>query len=593
MKRYHEIGGDAGSRTLEQVAERRAGGHLLYAARAVQLGFVIAAAGVILSGAQPPFDVVIRGGDLLDGSGAPARRMDVGVRGDTIAAIGDLSTAAGRRTIDAAGLVVSPGFIDMHSHSDYPVLVDGRALSKVTQGVTTELLGESDSAGPVLGPVRQERETSLADLGLVLDWSTLQSYFARVERQQVSVNLLSSVAAGTLRAGVMGFDDRPATPGELLRMAELVEEAMQQGAVGLSSGLIYPPNSYASTEELIALARVAARHGGIYVTHIRNEGDRLLQALQEAIRIGREAGIPVEVLHFKRSSVRLAAGEESGTIREAAALLEEAQRDGVRIYADVYPYAASATTLSTRLPDWVLEGGTDRLLERLRSPETRTRIRAELDVLLSRGVAGATPETILLSRTPYEPHRQLQGRRLTEIARELGQSASDAMIELIEKGDNRVGAVFFSMREEDVEFALTRPWTTIGSDGSALAPEGILALSSPHPRSYGTFPRVLGRYVRERQALTLPEAIRKMTSLAASRLGLADRGTLAAGWKADIVVFDSTTILDRATFEAPHQLSTGVRWLLVNGEIVIEDGRHTGATPGRILRRAPEPRSGL
>jgi N-acyl-D-amino-acid deacylase len=557
----------------------------------VPLAVAIAGLGVVLTGAQPRFDLIIRGGDVIDGSGAPARRADVGVRGDSIAEIGDLSAAAASRTINGTGLVVSPGFIDMHSHSDYTVLVDGRALSKVTQGVTTELLGESDSAGPVLGAERQEREKSLADLELKLDWSTLQSYFARVERQKVSVNLVSTVAAGTIRGGVVGFDDRPATPGDLQRMTEVVEQGMQEGAVGLSSGLIYPPNSYASTEELVALSKVAAGYGGIYVSHIRNEGDRLLEALDEAIRIGREAGIQVEVLHFKRSSVRLNAGEERGTIREAAALIEKAQRDGVRIYANVYPYAASSTTLSTRMPNWAMDGGTERLLERLRDAQVRAKIRGEVETSLSRGVSGATAETILVSRTPYEPHRKFQGKRIGEISKEMGLSAADAIVELIDKGDGRVGAIFFGMREEDVEFALTRPWTTIGSDGSALAPEGILARSSPHPRSYGTFPRVLGRYVRERKALTLPEAIRKMTSLAASRLGLTDRGTLAVGKKADIVVFDSTTIADRATFEMPHQLSTGVRWLIVNGDVVIDDGRHTGAMPGRILRHPPAAKS--
>ena len=265
-------------------------------------------------------------------------------------------------------------------------------------------------------------------------------------------------------------------------------------------------------------------------------------------------------------------------------MIEKAQRDGVRIYANVYPYAASATTLSTRLPNWAMEGGTERMLERVRDQATRARIRNEVETALLRGVSGATPQTILVSRTPHEPHRKFQGKRIEEISKHLGLSASDAIIELIDKGEGRVGGIFFGMREEDVEFALTRPWTTIGSDGSALAPEGILARSNPHPRSYGTFARVLGRYVRERQALTLPEAIRKMTSLAASRLGLADRGAVSVGKKADIVVFDRGTITDRATFEAPHQLANGVRWLIVNGEVVVDDGRHTGARPGRILR---------
>lgn len=546
---------------------------------------VIGALCVALSGAQTGFDLVIRGGEVFDGSGAPARRADVGIRGDSIAEIGDLAAANATRTVDARGLVVAPGFIDMHSHSDYTLLVDGRAISKVTQGVTTELLGESDSAAPAAGPVRADREKALADLQLTLDWTRLADYFARVERQRVSVNIVSTVASGTVRAAVIGFEDRPATSDELRKMEALVAEAMQDGAAGLSSGLIYPPNSYASTEELIALSKVAARYGGIYVSHIRNEGPGLLQALEEAMRIGREAAIQVEVLHFKRTAVPTNVTVERATIREAAALLEKAQTDGVRIYADVYPYAASATTLSTRIPDWALEGGTERLLARLRDLPSRKKMLTEIESRLSRGIAGDTPGTILLSRTPYEPHRHFQGKRINEIADEMRTSPADAILQLVEKAEGRAGAIFFGMREPDVEFALTRPWTTIGSDGAALSPDGILARSSPHPRSYGTFPRVLGHYVRERKSLSLGEAIRKMTSLPAARLNLRDRGTLASGMKADVVVFDPATIADRATFDAPHQLSTGIRWVIVNGEVVLAEGRHTNAKPGRVLRR--------
>lgn len=546
---------------------------------------VIGAFCVALSGAQTAFDLVIRGGEVFDGSGAPARRADVGIRGDSIAEIGDLAAANATRTVDARGLVVAPGFIDMHSHSDYTLLVDGRALSKVTQGVTTELLGEADSAAPAAGPVRADREKALADLQLTLDWTKLADYFVRVERQKVSVNIVSTVASGTVRAAVVGFEDRPATTDELRKMEELVAEAMQDGAAGLSSGLIYPPNSYASTEELIALSKVAAGYGGIYVSHIRNEGTGLLQALEEAIRIGREAAIQVEVLHFKRTAVPTNATAERGTIREAAALLEKAQRDGVRIYADVYPYSASATTLSTRIPGWALEGGTERLLARLRDSPSRKKMLTEIESRLSRGIAGDTPGTILLSRTPYEPHRHFQGKRINEIADEMRTSPADAILQLVEKAEGRAGAIFFGMREPDVEFALTRPWTTIGSDGAALSPDGILARSSPHPRSYGTFPRVLGHYVRERKSLSLGEAIRKMTSLPAARLKLRDRGTLASGMKADVVVFDPATITDRATFDAPHQLSTGMHWVVVNGEVVLAEGRHTNAKPGQVLRR--------
>lgn len=535
--------------------------------------------------ARAPFDVLIVGGEILDGTGSPARRLDVGIRDNAIAAIGELATAEAERVIDATGLVVTPGFIDMHGHSDFTLLVDGRALSKVTQGVTTELLGESSSAGPVLGPARPDREKELADLGLELDWTTLGEYFERLERQGTSINILSAVGSGQVRASVVGYENRAPTEQELARMVELVEQAMQDGAVGLSSGLIYPPNSYASTEELIALAEVVSRHGGLYITHIRNEGDRILEALDEAIRVGREAELPVEVLHFKRSGVRVDGSSEEPTARDAVALIERARREGVSIYANQYPYHASQTTLGVRLPDWAHEGGTERLLERLRDSEIRQRLSGEVAADLARGVGGATPETVLFGATPYEPHKRFQGMYVAGIAKEMGVPPSEAILELIDKADGRARAIFFGMREEDVRYLMALDWVTVGSDGSAVAPEGILARTHPHPRWYGTFPRVVGHYVREEKVLMLPEAVRKMTSLPASRLGLEDRGTLAEGYKADITIFDPEHIVDRSTFEEPHQFSEGVRYLLVNGTLVLDEGRHTTEMPGRVLRR--------
>jgi N-acyl-D-aspartate/D-glutamate deacylase len=532
-----------------------------------------------------PFDLLIRGGSLVDGSGAPARPADVGIRGDTIVAVGSLDAARAKRTLEAAGLVIAPGFIDMHSHSDFALLVDGRALSKVTQGVTTELLGESGSAAPALGAAREEMAKSLGELGLTLDWTTLGEYFSRLEAQKASVNVLSTVASGQVRASVVGYDDRPSTAAELERMEALVEEAMRDGASGLSSGLIYAPNRYASTDELVALARVASRHGGFYLTHMRNEGEGLLEAIGEALEIGSKGNLPVEILHFKRSGVR-AGGGEKATLREAIALIESARRDGVRVTADVYPYDASQTTLSIRLPDWTQDGGRSKMLERLRDPEMRKKIRQEISASLAEGAAGATPETILFGRTTFEPHRRFQGKRISEIAQEMGVEPAEAILELIDKAEGSTTAVYFGIREEDVELALQQPWVTIGSDGTAVAPEGILARSHPHPRWYGTFPRVLGRYVRERKVLTLEEAVHKMTALAAERLGLSDRGLVAEGKKADIVLFDPDRISDRSTFEKPHQLSVGVRFLVVNGELVLADGEHTGARPGRVLRRA-------
>ncbi len=535
-------------------------------------------------GTLPDFDLVIRGGQVLDGTGAPAVRADVGIRGDTITAVGDLSASTAAETIDATGLTVAPGFIDMHSHSDYTLLVDGRALSKVMQGVTTELLGEANSAAPALGPARPELERTLAALDLTLDWTTLAEYFARLEREPPSVNVLSTVAAGQVRAAVIGYDNRPATEDELAQMEAHVEEAMRQGAVGLSSGLIYPPNSYASTEELVRLAAAAGRHGGTYVSHIRNESSGLLDALNEAIRIGREADVQVEVLHFKRSLARPVPSGTDVTIQDAAALIEEAQDAGIRIYANLYPYAASQTTLNTRLPDWAQEGGRERLVERLRDSETRARIRTEVAADLARDLGGSTPETIMVGRTPHEPHRQYQGMRLHEIAATMGVDPTDALLEIIDRADGSAGGIFFGMREEDVAYAMALPWTTIGSDGTALAPEGVLGRTHPHPRSYGTFARVLGHYVRDQGVLTLPEAVHKITSLPARRLGLDDRGALESGRLADVVVFDPEAITDTATFGDPQRLATGVRWVVVNGQVVVAEGQHTGAMPGRILR---------
>ena len=367
-------------------------------------------------------------------------------------------------------------------------------------------------------------------------------------------------------------------------METLVDQAMREGAIGLSSGLMYTPNRYASTEELIALAKIASRYGGLYITHIRNEGDGLVDGLAEAVRIGREAGIPVEVLHFKRVGIRLIGGSERPTIRDAADFIEKSQREGVRIYADVYPYAASQTTLNVALPEWAQDGGREQMLARLRDPATRSRIRDELRKDLSSGIAGRTADTTMFGHTAHEPHRKFQGQTIDQVAAEMGVEPAEALLELIDKADGSTRAIYFGMREADVRFALTRPWTTIGSDGTAIAPDGILARAHPHPRWYGTFPRVLGRYVRQEKAMPLVEAVRKMTSLPASRLGLDDRGTLAVGEKADIVLFDPETIIDRSDFANPHQLSVGVQWLLVNGTVVLANGHHTNAKPGRVLR---------
>lgn len=527
------------------------------------------------------YDLLIRGGSLVDGTGARARRADVGIRADRIAAVGDLGGAAAERVIQAEGQVVAPGFIDMHSHSDDTLLADGRALSKVTQGVTTEVLGESDSAAPVPESIRAERQRGLEAMGIELDWSTFAGYFRRLERQGTSVNVLSLVGSGTLRAAVVGYEDRPATQGELDQMKALVAGAMDDGAIGLSSGLIYVPNRYATTDELIELSKVAAARGGLYTSHLRDEADGLVAAVDEAIRIGREAHLPVHILHFKFSSVRGETMHPASPLREAAEHIEKARAQGVDVFADVYPYVASQTTLNMRLPDWSQEGGSSALAARLRGPALRSRIKAEVEAHLAKGIPGATPDTVVLSRTPFEGHARYQGKTLGEIAEEMRVDPAEAILEIVEKAEGRASGIFFGIREDDLEYALKLPWTSIGSDGTALPLEGE---SHPHPRSFGTFPRVLGRYLREKRILTLEQAVHKMTGLPASQLGLTDRGTLAVGNKADIVVFDPQTISDRATFDEPRQFSVGIDWLLVNGTLVLDGGRHTGALPGKVIR---------
>jgi len=534
--------------------------------------------------AAPSYDLVLRGGQVIDGTGAPARTADVAIEGDAIAAIGDLGGADAERVIDASGLIVAPGFIDMHSHSDFTLLVDGRALSKTTQGVTTEVLGESGSAGPVLGAARDEMAGDLERYGLELTWSGLGEYFDTLERKGTSVNVVSTVGAGLVRASVMGYEDRPPTAREMERMRELVDTAMREGAIGLSSGMVYAPNSYFTTEEMIELAEPAAQHGGIYLTHIRDEDDDLLDALEEAITIGREAGLPLEILHFKRSAVRPEGPRLEPSIRDAVAMIERHRDAGTEVAANLYPYSASQTGLDIRLPEWIHDGGRERMVERLRNPETRARAKEALREMFRQGRGGKTPETIMLGATPYEPHRQYQGMRLSEISRQMEIDPAETLVELVEKGDGRVHAIYFSMREEDVRYLLGLPWTTVGSDGTGVAPEGVFLESHPHPRWYGSFPRVLGKYVREEGVLSLPEAVRKMTSLAAERIGLEDRGRVAEGMKADLVIFDHETIRDQASFANPHQLSQGVEWLIVNGGVVIAEGEHTGAKPGRVVK---------
>jgi N-acyl-D-aspartate/D-glutamate deacylase len=527
------------------------------------------------------YDLLIRGGRIVDGTGNPWFYADLGVRGQRIAAIGRLRGNA-RRVIDAEGMVVAPGFIDMHSHSDITLLVDGNAESKIRQGVTTEIFGESESPAPLRGLALQEFENGYRMYKLKFDWQDFGGYFARLLKQGVSVNVASYVGVGQLRLCVMGGENRAPSANERQEMHALVEQAMRHGALGISTGLIYPPSSYTTTGELVELARVAARHGGIYATHMRSEGLRLMEAVQEAIAIGEKAPIPVHVFHFK------AAGKSMwGRMPEAVRLIEDARARGVDVMVDQYPYIAGMTSLASSLPPWAHEGGTRKLLDRLRDKSSRARIRRAMEAEaadwenLAQRSGGW--DKVLIAGVVTQKNKSYEGRTVADMAKMRGQDPFEAVYDLLLEEDGVVGAIYFIMDEKDVQYAIAQPWVSIGSDGSAVKPEGVLGADKPHPRFYGTFPRVLGKYVREERVLRLEDAIRKMTSLGAQRLGLRDRGLLREGAFADLVVFDPQRVIDKATFENPHQYSEGIEYVVVNGRLTLEKGRHTGARAGQVL----------
>jgi N-acyl-D-amino-acid deacylase len=527
-----------------------------------------ASAGTGSAAAEPTFDVVIRGARIVDGTGNPWRYGDMAIRGDRIVLLGAVPAGvAAKRTIDARGLVVAPGFIDMLGHSEHALLKQPQALSKITQGITSEITGEVESAWPNTAPTA--RETRAAEQ----PWSSLGGYFAELERRGSAINLGTYVSAGSVRRAVMGDVSRHPTPEELSRMATLVDSAMRDGAMGFSTGLIYPPSTFFSTDELVVLARAAGRHGGGYASHIRSEGAGLLPAIGEAIRIGRDAGSWVEIRHLKSS------GEANwGRMRDAVALIDSARRTGVDVTADVYPYTASGTGLSAVLPSWVQAGGVDSMVLRLRDVEVRKRLLAEA------GEAGTRrPADVLVNSVRADSLRKYEGIRLDSIGRLRRQDPIDAAFDILVADRGATSAIYFTMSEDDLRLALRQPWTSIGQDAGAVTPDST-SRGRGHPRAFGTFPRILGRYVRQDSLLSLEEAVRKMTSLAAQRVGLAHRGLLAPGMYADVVLFDPATIVDRATFERPQQLATGVRYVLVNGVAVVADGVATGALPGRALR---------
>jgi len=544
---------------------------------------------ILLGGSQcrrltspPEFDLLISGGRIIDGSGSPWFYGSVAVKDGKIEDVGRLGQTSGRRVIDAAGMVVAPGFIDLHTHSDYTLLVDGSAQSKIRQGVTTEIIGESSSAGPVLGAAVAEFDRSLQPLGIRRDWTTLGEYFARLERQGISVNIASYVGSGQVRKCVMGNVNRAPTAEEMEQMKRLVEQAMREGAIGLSSGLIYPPNMFATTEELIELAKIAAKHSGIYATHIRGEGAGSIAAIDEVIRISEEAGLPAHIFHFKKDG-----RANWGGMGEQVKHIQAARDRGVQITADQYPYIAAMTGLEMCIPPKYQEGTAEQFVERLKDPKVRAEIRRAIETGLPGWEANEVKSVggwhgVMVASVQKPENKQFEGKRMDEVARLMGKDPLDALCDLLISEGGAADAIYFSMSEADVRLAMQQPWVGVGSDGSAVNTEMTFA-GKPHPRFYGSCARVLGHYVREEHVLSLPEAIRKMTSLAAQIVGFTDRGLLRPGMAADIVIFDPNTVTDKATFENPLQYAVGVPYVIVNGAVVIDKGQHTGAKPGRVL----------
>jgi N-acyl-D-amino-acid deacylase len=545
--------------------------------------FVLLISGPTRVASQPPaFDVVIRGGMVYDGSGEPARRADVGIRGDRIASVGDLSGAAATTAVDAAGLAVAPGFINMLSWSTESLIADGRSQGEIRQGVTTQIFGEGGSMGPLNAAMKRRALEQMGDIKFEITWTTLSEYLRELERRGVSQNVASFIGATTIREHVIGLEDKRPTPAQLDEMRALVRQEMEAGALGIGSSLIYAPAFYASTEELIELCKVAAKYRGKYISHVRSEGNRLLEAVDELITISREAGLPAEIYHLK------AAGQANWPkIDQAIARIEAARRQGLKITADMYTYTAGATGLDASMPPWVLDGGYHAAYARLRDPAIRAKIaaamRAPSEDWENLYRAAGSPDRVLLVEFKSDALKPLTGKTLADAAKLRGEDPVDTIMNLVVEDQSRVGAVYFMMLEDNIRKQIALPWMSFGSDASSMAPEPPFTKSSAHPRAYGNFARLLGKYVRDEKVIPLADAVRKLSGQPATNLELDRRGFVKEGMFADVVVFDPETIADRATFENPHQYAVGMKHVFVNGAQVLRDGEHTGAKPGRAL----------
>jgi N-acyl-D-amino-acid deacylase len=528
-------------------------------------------------------DVIIRSGTVYDGSGSPARVADIAIDGDKISAIGDLSAQKGKSEIDAHGLDVAPGFINMLSWATESLIEDGRAMSDIKQGVTLEVFGEGSSMGPLNDAMKKEAVEQMGDIKYNIEWTTLGEYLDYLVKRGISPNIASFVGATTVRVHEVGYADRPPTPEELQRMQTLVRQAMEEGALGVGSALIYAPAFYAKTDELIALARAAAPYGGSYISHMRSEGARLLESVDELMRIAREGGVGAEIYHLK------AAGKDNwDKLPAVIAKVDSARAAGLDVRANMYTYTAGATGLDAAMPPWVQEGGYTEWAKRLKDPAIRARVAQEMRTPTDKWenffTAVGTPDKILLVGFRNDSLKPLTGKTLAEVAKLRGKSPEETAMDLVVEDGSRVSTIYFLMSEDNVRRQIAIPWVSFGSDAEAPAPEGVFLKSSTHPRAYGNFSRVLGRYVRDEKIIPMEEAIRRLSALPAHNLKIKNRGELKAGYFADIAIFDPKTVADNATFEKPHQYSTGMVHVFVNGKQVLKNGEHTGAKPGQVVR---------